>query len=68
MTKYYCDRCKEEIDFHNRRIVESRNTETIGGAMFVLCPVCYKGLVENFMHAFDEVIEDKEDNNEPDTK
>lgn len=60
MTKYYCDRCKEEIDFNDRQVIDTRNSESIGGSMFVLCPVCYKGFVENFMHAFDEVIENQE--------
>ncbi len=61
MTKHYCDRCKEEIDLDNRRILDARNSETMG-SMFVLCPVCYSGFVENFMHAFDEVIENQEVN------
>lgn len=57
MTKFYCDRCKEEItDFNERNVLDNFHNNSI----FVLCNTCYDGFVENFMHAFDEVIYNQE--------
>lgn len=59
MIEHKCDRCKQKIDWGQRVLIDVVDVPDSDGNTFQryeLCPTCYSGFKDNFLHDFDEVF------------